>query len=311
MGQHKPIRANGRTPVPQLVSNRFEMVRTPKGSINPVSRRLLQRRWRLSRDAKATLRGYVDHAFEAAVAYSVRGSVPNGRVNESALADLGRRYGHGTNSLRWECAGSPSSVAVEEPRSPMAGNLTPSETKNRAHPARRTQQRDDKNTRHVPRENEVRQFERTSEFRAKPPKRPSRLRWPPASYVTDKASTATKPVIDSEASKVHGPSGATGPPRAGPHRRPVSHDESKADDTHLGRQSDQSRGHGDSLHRRVVDANRRAARSPRDALHMDRFWPPAGRRAVGTIVLETGPPNNRGPTHYGLGPPSPSQRRVA
>jgi hypothetical protein len=308
MGQQKPIRDSGRTPVPQLVSNRFEMVRTPKGSINPVSRRLLRRRWRLDSDAKATLRGYVDHAFKTAVAYSVRGSVPSRRVNESSLADLGRRYGQNPNSLRWECAGLPSSVTVEEPRSPMAGSLTPSESKNRACPARRTQKKDDKAVKHTPRENEVRQL---AGLEAKPPRRVSRLRWPPASHVVDRASSSTKPVIVSEASRVHRPSDATGPPRAGPHRKPVRQDESKADASHLGRQIDQSRGHGDSLHRRVANANRRAARSPRDALHMDRFWPPAGRRVVGTFVLETGPPNNRGPTHYDLGPFSPSQRRVA
>ncbi len=287
------------------------MVRTPKGSINPVSRRLLRRRWRLSGDAKATLRGYVDHAFEAAVAYSVRGSVPSGRVNENTLADLGRRYGHATNSLRWECAGLPSSVTVEEPRSPMAGSLTPSESNNRACPARRTQETDDKSVKHTPRESEARQLEQLTGFEAKPSKRASRLRWPPASYVASRAYAATRPVSVNDTARVARPNDATGPPRAGPHRKPVSRDESKADASNLGRQSDQSRGHGDSLHRRVVDANRRAARSPRDALHMDQFWPPAGRRVVGTFVLETGPPNNRGPTHYGLGPPSPSQRRVA
>ena len=76
MGQHQPKRDQRRTSVPQLVSNRFEMVETPKGTLNPISRRTLRRRWRLSGDAKATLQGYVDHALKTVVAYSVRGSVP-------------------------------------------------------------------------------------------------------------------------------------------------------------------------------------------------------------------------------------------
>ena len=123
MGQHMPKRDQGRTAVPQLVSNRFEMVKAPKGTLNPISRRVLRRRWQMSGDAKATLLGYVDHAFQTAIAYSVRGSVPSGQVNEDSLADLGRRYRNVTNSRRWECAGSPSSVTVEISCSPDVGTM--------------------------------------------------------------------------------------------------------------------------------------------------------------------------------------------
>ncbi len=310
MGQHKPIRDRGRTPVPQLVSNRFEMVKTSKGSLNPISRRVLRRRWRLSGDAKATLRGYVDHAFQAAVAYSVRGSVPRGRVDESTLADLGRRYGHGINSLRWECAGSPSSVAVDEPRSPMAGSLPPSEIKNRAYPARRTQETDDRDAHTSPRESEALAAVRFKSLKSRPLPRPA-PRSSPHSYAVGHKPTPSVPGVVRRGSKVTRAHEATGPPEVSAHRQSVNRDKSGPVTTELGGGSNQSRVHGDNVRRRVAEANRRAARSPRDALHMDRFWPPTGRRAVGTFVLETGPPNNRGPTHYRLGPHSPSMRRVA
>ena len=328
MGERLPIRAMRSTDVPQLVSNRFlSSINLDTPPKNPISHRILLRRWRLDNGAKTTLRGYLDDAVHAAVAYAVRRSVPSRHVTDLTLAALGKRYGRSTSSQRWECAGSPSSVAAQSARPLVAGSLTPSETNHRAHPARRAEQKDDANTptpasrqgdrrtAAPPRGAEPRDDERHHLRRYGSSRRAARLRHPTAERTAAEATPRTGAELEQEAARPKEPDaarrkGRVRSARAGPIQGLTKRKRTTAMASHLGKHSDHRRCDGRSLFGRVADANRRAARSPLDALHMDRFWPPRGQQ-VRSVLLETGPPHNRGPTQLGHGPPSPPMRRVA
>jgi hypothetical protein len=328
MGERPPLRATPCTDVPQLVSARFLSRLKLDTAPNPISRRILLRRWRLDSDARATLGRHVDDAFRTAVTYAVRRSVPSPHITDHALAALGRLYEHSTDSQRWECAGSPSSVVAQTARPPMPGSLPLSETDHRAHPARRTQEEDDSNTqRPVSWQGDRRSA--TLPRRIEPP-RDDELHYPrrPGSSRRGarwRLTTAQRSTTEATPRVVNRGKWALAPPkqpdvnprtravqsaRAGPIQGMKDRKRSHVTASYLGKKGDHHSGDRRNLFRRVAEANRRAARSPLDALHMDRFWPPRGQM-VRTLLLETGPPHNRGSRQLGHGPPSPPMRRVA